>query len=205
LIVPEGIFERQVDRLFEDSPQCVLAQLYGGIPAVGGYRDYTEYEVGVQHIAEAAHCILGSVGKVWDGYGRGSSEDSWRIERGHFNEEMGIIEKSIREYSKEFYDGRTFTQSRYRQDSIKSMQKNSPILKLSAIQKRRLLLRDKKLYDPKLFGIAWWAYTLLKDLAEAVLVGVQGAVDHPTSNAFRDPNVRISVKRLREKLEEAYQ
>ena len=41
-----------------------LDQPYGGIPDGGGYESNTEYEIGAQRIAEAAHCILGSLGKI---------------------------------------------------------------------------------------------------------------------------------------------
>jgi len=200
-----GPFESRVEVMFvESNPQCALSQLYGGLPEVGGFGDFTEYEVGVQRIAEAAHCILGSAGKVWRGYVRGDVDPSWRVERGHFTEEMGIIDKSIQEYSKGLYRGRTFLESSYRFDSIASMKKNSPVLQARAIQKRRLLFRDKKKYDPKLFDIAWWAYTLVKDLADAVMESVKDAVEQPTRNAFQDPDVRISAKTLRMKIAEAY-
>lgn len=200
-------FEQQVDKLYTEATgsQCALDQLYGGMPGAGGFEANTEYEVGVQRIAEAAHCILGSAGKVWNSQRRGETDTGFRFEKGHFNEEMGIIDKSIREYSKPIYDGRTFLSSRFRFDSLDSMQRTAPKLLEQARRNRRLLDRDKDQYDPRLYEIAWWSYTVLKDLAEAVADSVQGATEQPVRNAFRDVNLRGSARVLRGKIERAYE
>ena len=59
---------------------------YGGIPGGGGYRPYKEYDVGAQRMAEAAHCILGSIAKIlphYDQYKRGEDTregyEGWKV------------------------------------------------------------------------------------------------------------------------------
>ena len=41
----------------------IRGAIYGGIPSGGDFLATTEYEVAASNIAEAAHCILGSLGK----------------------------------------------------------------------------------------------------------------------------------------------
>lgn len=70
--------------------------LYGGLPEGGDYESFTAMELAAQSIAEAAHCILGSLGKI-----TGRIRD-WRdllvYEKAHLREESGIIHSRVFKY-----------------------------------------------------------------------------------------------------------
>ena len=80
----------------------IRSRLYGGILGGGGFGTSTEWEVGAQRAAEAAHCILGSLGK-WTYGGDPHWDKMLRIEREHILEEMDIIEYVLKEYAKPLY------------------------------------------------------------------------------------------------------
>jgi len=75
---------------------------YGGLPSTGGFRSIREFGVGLANIFEAAHCVLGSLGRHL-----GKEGDDWatmiKISSGHLDEEIGIIRDSLREYSRPIY------------------------------------------------------------------------------------------------------
>ena len=71
---------------------------YGGIPPGGGFGYNTEYEVGLQTILEAAHCILGSIDRS---LGKSTSITSTEAE--HIAQEIYIIKKTLLEYGKPLY------------------------------------------------------------------------------------------------------
>lgn len=200
-----GPFEQQVEAVVE-AQQCALDQLYGGMPEAGNYKAYTEYEIGAQRIAEAAHCILGSAGKVHSAMQREKDHpySPWSIEEGHFREEIGIIRKTLKEYSKPVYTDRAWFRTDYRFDSLKSMRENSPKLEARAVKYRRLLERDKEIYDPALYDIAWWAYTVIEELAQAVALSVKGDKDAPSPNAYANSRLALGASILNRKIDEAY-
>ena len=68
---------------------------YGGLPEAGGFRPVSEYLIGAQSAAEATHCLLGSIER--------SPRKTIYVEHDHITEEMGLIEKALREYSKDLY------------------------------------------------------------------------------------------------------
>lgn len=80
----------------------VRTMLYGGLPGDGGFGRIREFGVGLANAFEAAHCVLGSLGRHL-----GKNRDNWssmiRTETGHLNEEVGIIRNAIREYSRPIY------------------------------------------------------------------------------------------------------
>ena len=80
-----------------------LSRPYGGVPDAGGYDCSTEYEVGAQRIAEATHCILGSLHKVYTNPDLAERYGGIKMERGHIMEEIRIIKRSIAEYSRPMY------------------------------------------------------------------------------------------------------
>lgn len=196
-------FEEQVERLYEAS-QCVLDQLYGGMPEVGWFGAYTEYEVGAQRIAEAAHCILGSATKVYRDQQNGDIQYGFNRERGHFNEEMGIIDKSLDEYSKSLYNERVFLQSEYRYDSIESMKRTAPKLRRRAQQQREKLLAEEHKFHPHLWDIAYWSYRTIESLTDAIERSVTGATENPVRNAFRHMGLHAAAKQLRDAIAKAY-
>jgi hypothetical protein len=82
----------------------VVTKLYGGIPSAGGFGDIVEFGVGLGNTFEAAHCILGSLGRNLGG----RSDDTaiakmFDVEQGHLDEEMSIIRRNLREYSRQIY------------------------------------------------------------------------------------------------------
>jgi hypothetical protein len=88
---------RYKNYLAENNMSPLNTHMYGGIPDGGEYRSNTEYEIGHQAFVEAAHCILGSLGKM----NRGSM-----VESGHIHEELGIMIKVMKEYSRSLYTER---------------------------------------------------------------------------------------------------
>jgi len=130
---------------------------YGGIPSNGGYDSFTEYEVGAARMAEATHCILGSISKAGKG--------GFGIEKGHVEEEMGIILDCQKEYSKQLYVDRLDPNDSYVKRSFKSMAKASHDLKRMAIgyQKKIDSTMPNELQD-----LAFVCYELLTVLARSI-------------------------------------
>jgi hypothetical protein len=83
-----------------ERPKNPLDKFCGGLPSGGGYECYTYMELAAQHIAEAAHCILGSIGKT---VGPTRTKD-WRellhYEKAHLEEEIGIIRNAVFKYQR---------------------------------------------------------------------------------------------------------
>ena len=76
---------------------------YGGIPSSGNFKDHQEYTVAAQRYFEAAHCILGSLGRRIGAEGETEWHSMARGEKGHLLEEIGIMLSVVNEYSKELY------------------------------------------------------------------------------------------------------
>lgn len=77
---------------------------YGGLPSGGNFRPTSEYVVGMSKIAEACHCILGSLQRSQERIDKGSEPRSaMESEFVHIDEEIGIIEKVINTYSNDRY------------------------------------------------------------------------------------------------------
>jgi hypothetical protein len=82
-----------------DPDECPLQNhSHGGIPSGGGLPTLKEYSVGATQIAEALHCILGSLGRAYTGH-----EVHFESEIRHINEEIGIIKDAVEEYSRDIY------------------------------------------------------------------------------------------------------
>lgn len=180
---------------YEDREECDLGVNpllieYGGIPPGGGYDAYTEYEVGAQRIAEEAHCILGSLYKIerWGG--------AWETEVEHIFEEMGLIERDVRDYGRDDYIGQWWRG--YPQESLESMREVSPVVKDRAVYRLRQLEAHREEIDPYNYDVAVECYRLLEELAEQVYLSVVEAEDRPTFNAMGTWAVRERVDRLRE-------
>ena len=141
--------------------QCPLQTQYGEMIGQGGFGNNTEYEIGASRMAEAAHCILGSLAKL-------NNNTPFWVEKDHVKEEFGIIEKGAREYGKDLYidPNRMDMNSSYVQDTIKSVKRNSPILRSSAESAMRRL--DKKL-PKEIKRLAEETYKFLIELAVQLL------------------------------------
>lgn len=190
-------------QLLEATACPVRGQLYGGMPGGGDYRANTEFEIGAVEIAEAAHCILGSLGKRAGGRGW---DDVYRIEQGHIDEENGIIQKTMREYSRQVYTDmlanplkgvrpeRQKERMEYVEASVKSIRSNSP--KLASRAKKMLAAWMQQTDVPEdLHRIGVNAYQVIIDLAEAMVDSVKGYPERVT-NPYRDSKLRATVALL---------
>jgi hypothetical protein len=203
-----------VDKLFgggtrrnpedEQEGKCPLTEWYGGMPSGGNYSHHTEYEIGAERIAEAAHCILGSLEKGIDRFlsesGRDAGiDDAMSVERAHVVEELQIIEKCIREYSRPLYDQRLLPQNinaeqwvrdEYRQNaieaaiaSVENIKTNSPKLRSLAKRKKHALSYCPDELPSYVTTLARHTYTLIEHLADEMQRSVRYYPDRML-NAF---------------------
>jgi len=175
----------------EAAHKCPLeTSMFGEIPAGGGYNSHTEYEIGAQRMAEAAHCILGSLSRF-------TSRDNkplW-VELGHIKEEMNLIESHMVEYGRYLYIDRLKEKVRennkYGIQSVQSILKNSPNLKKRARDARTRL--SKKL--PKaVYDVAFASYNFIISLAEHMYDSV---AYEPFRSAYRQPPLIRSMNILK--------
>ena len=162
------------------------------MPTGGGMFSNTEYEIGGSRMAEAAHCILGSITKL---HLSALSHPFW-VEKDHIKEEMGLIERFQKEYSRDLYIDRLDLNDKYTQATIKSIKKAAPIL----IKKARSALPriDNKL-PIEIKRLAEYSYSFLIVLAKEMLKSVEMAEEDGkfTHNAYADLKVKLAVKDLR--------
>lgn len=180
----------------------VRSMHYGGLPSDGGFSPIKEFGVGFTRAFEAAHCVLGSLGRHL-----GKDRDDWhsmiRTEAGHLNEEVGIIRYVLREYSRPIYrdqmmyDGiqHYFPEDRDRavkdiEKQVNDIRKSGP--KLSALSKRLgkqfvSNLRDSGAPEPWV-NLALSTYLFVKELADASVKSVQQWPDN-IGDPFSDPKV----------------
>lgn len=168
---------------------------YGGMPSNGGFVEANnEYEVGISRMAEALHCILGSIRKA-------STYDSWKrgidVEVGHIREEMDIINRVMKEYSRSLYikDREYGGVWREGRRSIKYMEKQAEELALKAARKKQQTLRLKDM-SPPLKKLAIQTYETIRILAIRVKRNVEGRYNRPAENVFNDKQLIEEVKEL---------
>jgi len=168
---------------------CPLrTKAYGGLPTSGGFSSNTEYEIGAQRIAEAVHCILGSLGKMF-------YSDLW-TERGHIEEEMGIIEHCVKEYSRDLYVDQlnnpySAAHQPYVDDTVASIKKKAPKLKLIAQQMKKLV--DRSDVTPEVLEVADQCYDFIVVLCDKLLDSVSGDI---FTNAFKNSTVISAMRKL---------
>lgn len=191
-----------------ESGGCPLRDItYGGIKTGGGFGATKELEVGAQRMAEAAHCILGSLGRHL-----GSSRSDWgamvRLETGHLREEMELIEKFLDEYSKDIYINQInggwkdykpeyqASSRKYIEMFRKSVLKSAPRLIISAKENARKLFKNKSGIPMAVFNAAISSYLVLVKLAEAMIREVKNMPDH-IGNPFKDYELTFAIRKLR--------
>lgn len=158
------------------------------LEANGGIRPYdyrvidTEYGVGLTRVAEATHCILGS---LYGGYKYHSPEMH------HIQEEMGIIKFCVDEYRKPMYTGRLF-QGEAANATIQTIKELYPSLRKLAVQKRTSLKKHKKEIPLEIYSIALACYNLLEVLAIGAVKSVSGV---RVSNVINYRTVTKETKR----------
>ncbi len=177
----------------------IRTEIYGGLPSVGGFGSIMEFGVGLGIVFEAAHCLLGSLGKNL------GKEDDWLqmlgIEKGHLNEEAGIITKTLREYARPIYREQMLDFSPYKPEwqermresaerQVEDIQQAGP--KLAALAKGKARAFKKNL-ETEEAPVEWVntvgaTYLVVIELAEAA---VKAVADWPDSmgNPFADPKV----------------
>jgi hypothetical protein len=196
----------------EREPPCPLRDRdYGGLPGGGGYRSHREFEIGAQRICEATHCILGSLGKNV----RKGTDWTFMVysERGHLNEELGIIKKCVKEYSRTVYTDmvneplkhvRPEFEKRVMEaveSCIDDMLENSP--KLIKICNARLRdLEEQEDIPDDVFDAAEITYYLTLEMAWAMKRSAEAWIDSGyANNPYQVKSLRNLVEELEEKLD----
>jgi hypothetical protein len=176
----------------------IRSQLYGGMPSGGGYGSDTEFEIGAQRIAEAAHCILGSLGKRVAG--RPGWDDVFHAEKGHIDEENGIIQKCAKEYSRDLYTRRLSdptrdVKSKYKQfriesadATVRSIRDASPRLRKMANSELRRW-KEERGVPRTIFDLGKYSYLVLISLADAMMRSVEDYPEYVT-NPYRNHEFR---------------
>lgn len=181
----------KLKQYISESSCPITNKLYGGIGSGGGYGSSTEYEIGAQKIAEALHCILGSLGRdVGSGVGKG--------EKGHIMEEYGIILKSLKEYGKSLYSDRVSREyyaksgAKWPDETVATIEKVSPVLAKNARKFKKQIGKELSPASQRLGGAA---YDMLAELADAMYDSVSEYPNYVT-NAFRDADLNRSFRKL---------
>ena len=173
-----------------DSACPITTKMYGGLQGGTAYGSSTEYAIGANKIQEALHCILGSLGRDV-GAGVGMSES------GHIKEEFGIIEKTVKEYSRDLYSDRlidgSYRDKKWPDETVKVINKNSK--KLIDIAKKLRGQIDKGLGKATI-RLGEESYKFSEDLAHAMYNSVR---EYPTrvTNAYQDRSIKLALSRLR--------
>jgi hypothetical protein len=196
-----------IEESLEEGSDCpIRSKWFGGIPGGGGYQVNTEYEVGAQRMAEAVHCILGSLGKFFKTW-----PSTLATEHEHIQEEMGLIEKFMKEYSRDLYSDRVRTGSGmfgekpkedFSQKTVDSINQNSPKLRANAEKmKKRWMAQDD--VPKEVMEVGKWCYIVLIDMTKALEESVKRYPKEVT-NAFQETELKASVRLLRDKIEKMY-
>jgi len=190
------------------SLSCPLrTKTYGGIPGGGGFGCDREYNVAAQRYFEAAHCLLGSLGKV--------TNDDWQsmriVEHDHIKEEISIMMYVIKEYKKQVYLDQ-FNPNRYRNPeqamkcnrlAIKDIQTSAPLLIEKAKEEKRNLLENRSTIPNDVFTIANLTYSCIILTAETLLDSVEN--DKVIKNAWADTDIHLYTNRLNNAIERMYE
>ena len=174
-----------------------LNRAYGGIKTGGGYSCHTEYEIGAQRIAEALHCILGSIHAV-----HRYKDEPWHqkaMEEAHIMEELGLIKKLQGEYSRRLYIDRGWYGNT--EESLKSIRDASRRLDRETDCRIRQLSSHKKNIDPGVFNISMRCYQLLNTIANKMEYSVRGQGERPMWNALYDRRIERGINGLERSIE----
>ncbi len=201
------LLRKYISSLLSENMCPIRGAWYGGIPAGGGFAAYKEYTVGAQRYAEAAHCILGSLGRRVGAEGETEWHSMVAGEKEHLLEEIGIMQNSISEYSKDLYISQFNDLSRYREEyreetkefnqgAIDDIKKKAPSLeaKASAALKQLIAVKESEPEFPNsVYKVGLYTYQCLGLLAMAMLRSTEGWDENnqldPSLNAFKDPKL----------------
>tara|TARA_Y100000593_G_scaffold89269_1_gene173183 strand:- start:6107 stop:6733 length:627 start_codon:yes stop_codon:yes gene_type:complete len=187
---------------------------YGGIPSSGGYNSIMEYNVGAARYAEAAHCILGSLGKRVGYDGKTEWHAMARVEEEHLNEEIGIMMDVVSEYSKDVYVMQLNDVTQYKEEyqdrmretaerAVQDIRDVSPKLIANATEKLSRLESVKaseQEFPDSVFEVGKLAYLSIIYLAEALLESVEDWDDTKTikrhKNAYGNEQLQATTYTL---------
>jgi len=179
--------------LFEAASCPLSSMAYGGLPSGGGYSDYTEYEVGARIMAEALHCVLGSLERAMSTGSKDFLAAFEYGERQHIEEEIEIIENTLSNYSHPKYIERLFQGNPHEKESVESIKNTS--YKLGKITKDLSKKLDKDM-DKAVYGLAYETYRTAYELARQMLESIKDWPDS-TTNAFKSTLLKVRVKTMR--------
>jgi len=201
--------------------QCpIRGAWYGGMPAGGGFGAYKEYSVGAQRYAEAGHCILGSLGRRVGAEGKSEWHSMVAGEKAHLLEEIGIMQDSISEYSKDLYIGQFNDLSRYKEEyreetkefnqgAIDDIKKMAPKLESKATTALKQLISVKEAepeFPDSVYRVGLYTYQCLGLLAKAMLRSIEGWDENnqlnPMLNAFKDPKLITRTNLLEQAIDD---
>jgi hypothetical protein len=184
-------------------PKNPLDRLYGGLPSGGGYECYTYMELAAQHIAEAAHCILGSLGKT---VGPTRTKD-WRAllyyEKEHLQEETKIIRDVVFEYWKRGWERGSESKMndpgnyyrKYVEMTVPHIREVSPELRALAEQLQSDLEVQEDVPHP-IRDAALACYDVVIALANTMELSVRGFPRLRIQNPFTDSKLTDAAGRL---------
>ena len=204
----ESLAREYVRQLLTEAAEGISCPIrgawYGGMPAGGGFSSHKEYTVGAQRYGEAAHCILGSLGRRVGAHG----EDEWHSmvagEKEHLLEEIGIMQKSIDTYADDLYINQFNNLSQYKEEyreqaaeynqgAIDNIKKMSPKLEAKATAALKQLIAVKESepdFPDSVYKVALYTYQCLGLLAKAMTRSIEGWDENkqldPSLNAFKD-------------------
>lgn len=199
----------------------IRTQLYGGLPSGGNFNASKELEIGAQRIAEAIHCLLGSLGRNTKRYDDKSPDlgAAWdqmqHVEGAHLKEELGIIEYVLKEYVRPVYTQQInmhldpnvadqFRKPEYVEadrQSVDGMMERSPGVakRLITVAKsnQARLEADKDEYPEEVFRSAYFAYEAAIHLGQAWLKEIPGGwPQRKIDNPLADSKLRSTVHTL---------
>ena len=195
---------------------------YGGMPAGGGFAAYKEYTVAAQRYGEAAHCILGSLGRRVGAQGNTEWHSMVRGEKEHLLEEIGIMKQTIEEYSRDLYidqindltiykEDRREEIAEYNQGAIDNIRKMAPKLEEKArnnIGRLDAIKNAEPEFPDSVFKVALYTYQCLGMLGMFMLKSIEDWDDErgtgldPTKNAFKNQKLRSRTFLLDQAIDE---
>ncbi len=185
--------------------QCpIRGAWYGGMPAGGGFGPHKEYTIAAQRYGEAAHCILGSLGRRVGAPGKTEWHSMMVGERAHLLEEIGIMQRVMGEYNHDMYIDQINNIEQYKEDrreevaewnqgAIDDIRKMAPKLEVKATANLKRLIAIKEAepeFPDSVYKVGLYTYQCLGLLARAMLASIEGwdenkQLDHKL-NAFKN-------------------
>lgn len=175
---------------------------YGGMRGVGGLKPYTEYLVGIRRVFEELHCILGSLYKVsFELDDESYLPDVLAREIGHITEEFDLIERNMRDYSKDIYlmtpeiHGSGVYHKGYRKKTVEDLRENIPETLRRAQEGLRAATRSDLPYEAKELAIS--CYNMYIEMCKAIMPVVKKGYIHVEDNVFNDLGVYGAFRQLK--------